>query len=888
MKDLRFSKYTTDYINGIMSLRKPQKASLDILDDILKNVEIDQCDIDIALKKINKLYPTCTNFEREFISLTFALATGVGKTRLMGAFIAYLYTNYNIKNFLVIAPGTTVYDKLKKDLGDPSNPKYVFRGLDCFRKAPKVISDDDYKEKNISLFDADVNIYVFNIGKLDKENTKIRGYNEMLGKSFFKKMSEINDLVMIMDESHHYRAERGMSALNELNPILGLELTATPIVKINSKQELFKNVVYEYPLSKAIEDGYTRTPYALTRSNVNFYNFGDEQLDRLMLEDGILCHEKIKDKLLVYAKNYNKEVVKPFMLVVCKDTNHANSIEELIKSDKFKGGKYRNKTIIVHSKSRGSETDANMKLLLEVERNDNPIEIVIHVNMLKEGWDVNNLYTIVPLRTAASKILREQMIGRGLRLPYGKRTGEKEIDSVMLTAHDKFNEILEEAQKGDSIFKAGNIIKAEELEDDKIEFTQLCIDLDDDKDINDAYEEIDMERNNLNDMLFREIKSALKQEVTKYLCTSGKKDIVFDESKNEIVSKVTEKIKNDEDLAKVFKKNECPINAWMLNKVEKIHRQAIEKFIPIPSIKITDDGVDEYKFMDFDLDISKFKQEPIDDYLLVQNLEDISDRQCIKGNCIDFEGYNPKKILLDLLKEKPEIDYSKCSKLLVKLISEVCEHYEESFYENGMKNIVMMHKREISNGIYEQMMQHFYYEKGFLKEEVIPARDYNIPQTYNCKQCKNLYESYEGNIRSIVFNGIKKGVFDKAKFDSKPELLLARALEIEDKFVINWLRPAPEEFNITYNRGHRYEPDFVVETEDIIYLVEVKGEDKEKDPDVIAKKNRAIRYCKVVTEWGKANGYKEWKHVFIPSMQISESSSFRQLVKQFVVDQLEE
>lgn len=69
-----------------------------------------------------------------------------------------------------------------------------------------------------------------------------------------------------------------------------------------------------------------------------------------------------------------------------------------------------------------------------MEQADNPVEIVIHVNILKEGWDVNNLYTIVPLRTAASKILREQMVGRGLRLPYGKRTGDKAVDAVMLTA----------------------------------------------------------------------------------------------------------------------------------------------------------------------------------------------------------------------------------------------------------------------------------------------------------------------------------------------------------------------------------------------------------------------------------------------------------------------
>ena len=56
--------------------------------------------------------------------------------------------------------------------------------------------------------------------------------------------------------------------------------------------------------------------------------------------------------------------------------------------------------------AEGYETEANTRLLLDVENPENPVEIVIHVNMLKEGWDVNNLYTIVPLRTAASKILR--------------------------------------------------------------------------------------------------------------------------------------------------------------------------------------------------------------------------------------------------------------------------------------------------------------------------------------------------------------------------------------------------------------------------------------------------------------------------------------------------
>ena len=102
--------------------------------------------------------------------------------------------------------------------------------------------------------------------------------NEFIGDSFYDYLSNLSDLVVIMDESHHYRANKGMKAINELNPLLGLELTATPIVTSGSKQIPFKNVVFEYPLSKAIEDGYTRTPYASTRLDINFYQFGEEEL----------------------------------------------------------------------------------------------------------------------------------------------------------------------------------------------------------------------------------------------------------------------------------------------------------------------------------------------------------------------------------------------------------------------------------------------------------------------------------------------------------------------------------------------------------------------------------------------------------------------------------
>ncbi|MDO4953038.1 MAG: DEAD/DEAH box helicase family protein, partial [Synergistaceae bacterium] len=203
--------YTVESICGAMSLRKPQRRSLEILEDILSGITpsktIDKLE---ATRKIHAKYPIYTDFERDFMSLTFALATGVGKTRLMGAFIAYLYSQKGIRNFFIIAPGTTIYNKLRSDFGDVSNPKYVFKGLNCFEEAPMIITDENYKNRLNS--GQDINIFIFNIGKFDKENAQLKKLNEVLGDSFYKMVSSLDDLVVIMDESHHYRADRGMQA----------------------------------------------------------------------------------------------------------------------------------------------------------------------------------------------------------------------------------------------------------------------------------------------------------------------------------------------------------------------------------------------------------------------------------------------------------------------------------------------------------------------------------------------------------------------------------------------------------------------------------------------------------------------------------------------------
>jgi type III restriction enzyme len=182
------------------------------------------------------------------------------------------------------------------------------------------------------------------------------------------------------------------------------------------------------------------------------------KLEKIKLEDGVRLHENTKVELQTYALDNGVKRVKPFMLVIARDTTHAAQLKDLIESPFFFEGRYTGKVIQVDSSRTGAEEEEMIARLLAVESVDEPTEIVIHVNMLKEGWDVTNLYTIVPLRAANARTLVEQSIGRGLRLPYGKRTGVEVVDRLTIVAHDKFQEIVDEANKGDSPLKLKTII----------------------------------------------------------------------------------------------------------------------------------------------------------------------------------------------------------------------------------------------------------------------------------------------------------------------------------------------------------------------------------------------------------------------------------------------
>lgn len=763
-------QYSLNIIGGRMSLRNPQQEALTILDKILSAVNLEKPDksgnLPNATEKIaaiHEIFPIFSDFERDFLSLSFALATGVGKTRLMGAFITYLYTNYGLRDYFVVAPNITIYDKLRQDLGNPDSEKYVFRGIGCFTVDPTIYTEDDYRQKRLQ--DSDVRIFVYNIDKFNTEGARMRSVNEVLGDSFVGYLGELPGLVLIMDESHHYRAEKSAASLSLLRPILGLELTATPFISKGSKQVPFKNVVYEYPLSAAIADGYTRTPYALTRQNIGNFTFGEEHIDRLMLEDGIRWHEHIKEVLAGYAAVHNKRLVKPFVLVVCKDTAHAEATLKYIQSDNFFGGKYRNKTIKIDSKQTKAQREENVRLLLTVERTDNPIEIVIHVNVLKEGWDVNNLYTIIPLRTASSKILREQLVGRGLRLPYGERTGEKEIDAVTFTAHDKFEEIVAEAQKGDSIFHAGNIIKAEDIEKEKTKVTQerLAFETDEDKAAKDDLQKFGIEATDERIENIKKIKRVVREKTV-----AATQPTAEEKSEEEIAKEAKEELTRDEIFAGTYASDQEILDRYLGEQAKKIKEEVMGKYIPIPRIGITEIEPPEYGFADFSLDTSDMKHKPADTKAYAQSLTESRDIFDLPGAGRFEPTEEPERLIVRILRRKAQINYMKCADLLWKLVGEAFSHYENLHGESGAKNIFLLYQQEIADNIYGQMMRHMTSTEGLYEERVLNERSTNYRQQYRYQEETDLYGGFSSDIKNVLFFGIEKGVFDVAKFDSLP------------------------------------------------------------------------------------------------------------------------
>lgn len=895
-------------ISQRLSLRKPQVESLEILADVASRIAIAKGgDSAAALAAIRDLYPSVTDFEHDFPSLCFALATGVGKTRLMGAFISYLYLTGKSRHFFVLAPNTTIYEKLIADFS-PDSPKYVFKGIAEFAaNPPLIVTGDNYESgvgvryetgRSTDIFGSDVHINIFNVDKINKEESprgkpKMKRLQETIGESYYEYLSKLDDLVLLMDEAHRYRASAGAAAIDGLKPILGIELTATPKT-VGSRPVPFKNVIYGYTLGQAMADGFVKEPAVATRKDFDPKSVGEKELERIKLEDAVHHHDHVAVELDRYHRTTGAPKVHPFILVVAADTTEAKRLRNFIESEDFFKGRFKDKVAEVHSALRGEESEDATARLVALEK-DARTDIVIHVNKLKEGWDVTNLYTIVPLRASASEILTEQTLGRGLRLPFGKRVskgGDDEfaaVDRLTVIAHERFDDIITKAREpgsivmktieigegGDISLTGATLVTAPSIVEMIVTGTQPEIP-GFTKEPRDAF-------------VFKSPTEAKAAEVTLEVIKRYERKLGSAEAlrgadvQKQIANEVRELVRPVQGTL------EGIIEAPRIDQiVQTVAVTVADRTISIPQIVVLPKTQVTFTFEDFDLDnLTSINLRPIEDGIIIEDLRTQSRIYLARAIDDPREG-RAEDYLLRYLIERNEIDYDAHAGLLYKLAGQVVERVKSYLTTDAeLENVLLRHGRHLADFIFAQMMTHYRetplseddYEvtvtRGFM---LLQAQPMNVSAGQRVRDFKQAVAPLS-DTRKHVFGGFVKCCYSLQKFDADPERRLAVVID-RDSGVEKWLKPGRNQFRIDYRSGESYEPDFVVETKTRMLICEVKARNELSDAVVIAKAAAATKWCKTATQHA-AGGAKPWTYLLIPDDQITGSATLDGLTAKF-------
>jgi len=853
-----------------MSLRAPQREALSFLDAISChcNYKADSKEVveKAASENSEKTRTVTSSFS--FPSFCYAMATGIGKTRLMGASIYYLYKTKGYKHFFILAPGSTIYEKLRKET-QPHHPKYIFKGLEAEMGKPKVYDGENYTSYPVRIHQgtfafeksSEIELFIFNIGKIFNSKTdtqfNFHKFKETLGASFADVLASFDDLVICMDEAHRYYAPASMKAINYLQPILGLEFTATP--------KCATNIVYAYDLARGAVEGYLKTPVVMGRSNMGGYSTDD--IEEMKIRDGLTQHEHRKSILKEYCNANELPYVKPIVLIACKDTDHAKKIRALIDSDNFQNGKYRGKVIEIHSKQTGEETEENIRKLLSIENSGNPVEIVLHVYKLKEGWDVNNLFTIIPLNAAKSDILAMQTIGRGLRLPFGQATGNEDIDTLDIVAHDHYRELVDEVKKSD-------IFRYRDLDKQSVEPTESV-------DVTPAVEEGQLD---LFDQVLTDSKvtsfSQVDNPKTKeelyalYLQRYGAK-----KTKDNAGSATAESpsLFTPEQLDSGTSAEPTTGTASVpASKLEKPLSkdeffQAVTEYtgkaISVPKILVQTNSTVTFKQFQVKRSIADFE-------VAMATIErfDAINKELLTAIDAQALGVEDAMNTLScmLLDSISELSYDDAD-FIIDIVNQYLQQIEGT--EEEKKQIVRRYATLIIGDIRKQVEEHTE-KKNFEIHTIL--KDLIVFKKFVKSVKKDGVVKFDApfsdktNIRKYLFTGYRKGYYPQNAFDSDSERLFSIILE-HDQEVIRWIKPPLNQLGLFWQPGQQYNPDFLVETKDGKFMVEVKASNETETPEVVSKAIEGVKWCRYASAADKDG--KKWEYRLITDDNIDISNS---------------
>ncbi|PIX90136.1 MAG: type III restriction endonuclease subunit R [Candidatus Moranbacteria bacterium CG_4_10_14_3_um_filter_45_9] len=516
-------------------------------------------------------------FTEDWLRFVIKMATGAGKTKVMSLMIAWAYfhkkyeADSNLaKNFLLITPNVIVFERIKND----------FEGLKIFFSDP-VLPDNGYQGQNwqddfqmtLHLQDdlrnvSDTgNIFLTNIHRVFEGDVREASFDDEDTSAYFlghKPVTKTNDstvdlgmivrdideLIVINDEAHHIHDEKLAwfksildidNRLKQKGTGLALQLDVTATPKKNDGS-IFVQTISDYPLVEAIHQRIVKNPVVPDAASRG----------KLKENQSPLFSEKYRDYINLGIEEWRKtyEALKPMgkksiLFIMTDDTKNCDEVAEYIETSfaDLKGA-----VLTIHTNKSGEisesvtgknkeELDKLRKQANDIDSWESPFKVIISVLMLKEGWDVKNVTTIVGLRpyAADSKILPEQTLGRGLRRMFFGREDVEEYVSVIGTP--AFMDFVE------SINGEGVILEKKAMGDGAKPIAPMVIEVDKDNPKKDI-EKLDIEIPVMSPRIQREYKNLAELDVARFGNAKVSVKTFSEEEKREIVFKdvVDEKI----------------------------------------------------------------------------------------------------------------------------------------------------------------------------------------------------------------------------------------------------------------------------------------------------------------------------------------------------------
>jgi type III restriction enzyme len=322
--------------------------------------------------------------------------------------------------------------------------------------------------------------------------------------------------------------------------------------------------------------------------------------------------------------------------------------------------------------------------------------------------------------------------------------------------------------------------------------------------------------------------------------------------------------------------------------VQKTANMVVNQTIDIPRILVVPKGEVSSGFHPFSLDTSGIHYQPVDRDLLIQHLRTHEQETLSSGGSQDQEPRLEDYLVRGLI-DYDDISYDDHADLLYDLAGQIAKHLLSYLAEEDARNVLIYHQRQLVEFIHVQM-QAYYWEKA-TGYDVVVRKGFTALRlsAFTAATTESIHDFRQtvqdrSRIAQMLFSGFERCLYSIQKFQSDSERKLAIIL---DREALKWFKPARGQFQMYYKlgAGHlEYQPDFVAETADCIYMLEAKARNDMQDAEVQAKQDAAVQWCSHATSHAVSHGGMPWKYLLVPHDAISENMTLVGLANQFRVD----